>query len=130
MPDQKYLARIQIMKKEKAIEEHDYRYILKWEFNVQSSKELENHQAVVFIRRLRDFHKDVYAPSDEIIWKIKNLWHQIYRGDHEIRDLRKFLWRHVKVSDLNFLDRRKAYECVEGLKAMQNRRDTSHIFNP
>ena len=126
MPDRKFLARIHILKKEKHISEEDYRAILRNDFNgAASSAELSNYQAVLFMRKLRDFRKDVYAPSEEIIWKIKNLWHEIYRGDYEARDLRKFLWNHVKVSDLNFLDRRKAYETVEALKAMQTRRSVA-----
>jgi hypothetical protein len=125
MPDKKFLARIHIMKKEKNIPEEDYRDLLGSKFKTQSSKDLSNDQALLFIRSLRDFHKDIYAPSDEIIWKIKNLWHQIYRGDHEISDLNKFIFRHVKVSDIKFLDRRKAYECVEALKSMMGRRNVA-----
>ena len=122
MPQQKYLARIHIMKKEKAVPEEDYREILCSKFKAQSSKELTDRQALVFIRSLRDFRKDPYSPSDEEIWRIKKMWHEVYRGDHETRDLRKFLFNHVKVSDLNFLDRRKAYEVIEALKAIQRRR--------
>lgn len=129
MPTQKYLARIHIMKKEKAVPEEDYRAILRKLFPTEmkgldtpTSAVLSDRQALVFIRSLRDFRKDPYSPSDEEIWRIKKMWHEIYVGDHETKHLRQFLFNHVKVSDLNFLDRRKAYEVVEALKAMQKRR--------
>jgi hypothetical protein len=122
MPDKKFLAKIHILKKEKKIPEEDYRKLLSSEFGVRSSKDLDNYRALKFIRSLRDFHKDAYSPSAEQIWLLKDLWHQIYRGNHQTSDLNKFIFRHVKVSDIRFLDRRKAYECVEALKAMQSRR--------
>lgn len=122
MPERKYLARIHIMKKEKKISEEDYRGILSSKFKAQSSSELSNYQALLFIRALRDFHKDVYAPSDEQIWLLKYLWHQVYRGDHEESDLSLFLFRHFKISHIKFLDYRIAYQATEAVKAMAKRR--------
>ena len=50
MPSQKYLARIHIMKKEKAVPEDDYRDILYRKFRVATSSALSDSQALVFIR--------------------------------------------------------------------------------
>jgi len=129
MPSRKFLAKIHITQKEKKVPDEDYRDMLKRLFPAQmegletpSSKALTDRQALIFIRSLRDFHKDPYAPSDEQIYLIKDLWHRVYRGNDETKHLRQFLWNHFKVSDVNFLDRRKAYEAVEALKNMQKRR--------
>ena len=122
MPDKKFLAKIHIMKKEKNISEEDYRRVLSSQFEVRSSRDLDNQQALIFIRALRDFRKDAYAPSAEQIWLLKDLWHQIYRGNHEENDLNLFLFRHFKISHVNFLDSRTAYQATEAVKAMAKRR--------
>jgi hypothetical protein len=118
------------MKKEKKIPEEDYRGLLDKIFVTQglspelprSSKHLSNYQALLFIRALRDFHKDVYTPSPEQIWLMEDLWHQIYRGNHEENDLNLFLFRHFKISHKKFLDRHTAYQATEAIKAMAKRR--------
>lgn len=110
------------MAKEKKISEEDYRGILSSKFKAQSSKELNNYQALIFIRALRDFRKDAYAPSDEQIWLLKDLWHQVYRGNHEEGDLNLFLFRHFKISHVRFLDRHTTYQATEGIKEMAKRR--------
>jgi len=126
MPQQKFLARIHIMKKEKAIPEEDYRDILYRKFKVGTSSALSDGQALVFIRNLRDFRKDPYASSDEIRWKVNTMWHE-YHHNHcncgdETGHKRRFLFSKFKVSEVGFLDRRKAYEVVEALKQMKTRR--------
>ena len=65
---------------------------------------------------------DPYAASPQIKRKIEAMWHDIYRGNSETLHLRQFLRNHFKVSDIRFLDKRKAYECVEALKKIQERR--------
>jgi hypothetical protein len=122
MPDKKYLARIHIMKKEKGIPEEDYRRVLSSEFGVRSSKDLDNQKALRLIRRLRDFRKDAYSSSAEQVWLLKDLWHQVYRGNREESDLNLFLFRHFKISHINFLDGHTAYQATEAIKAMAARR--------
>ncbi len=125
MPQQKYLARIHIMKKEKSVPDEDYREILYRKFKVGTSSALTDSQALIFIRLLRDWRKDPYAPSEEMLYKIKTMWHDVYRGNEEAKHLRQFLFNHVRVSDLKFLDRTKAWQVVEALKAMQKHRNTA-----
>jgi hypothetical protein len=117
------------MKKEKGISDQDYRLILlrlfpkeMSSFKKPTSAILTNYQALLFIRALRDFRKDAYTPSAEQIWLLKDFWHQVYRGDHEESDLNLFLFRHFKISHIKFLDRHKAYEATEAVKAMAKRR--------
>jgi hypothetical protein len=125
MPDRKFLSKIHILKKEKNIPDEDYRGLLMSLFKVTSSKDLSNYQAMVFLRKLDGLGNDCYTPSKEQIWKIKNLWHSIYRGNSEDKHLRQFLFNHFKVSDIRFLDKDKAYQAIEALKAMQRRRGVS-----
>lgn len=122
MPSQKYLARIHIMKKEKAVPEDDYRDILYRKFRVATSSALSDSQALVFIRSLRDYHKDPYASSDEMRWKFNQKWDE-YHHDHcncgdKMGHQRRFLFKRFKISDINFSDRRKAYEATEAVKSM------------
>jgi hypothetical protein len=122
MPDRKFLSKIHILKKEKKIPDEDYRGLLMTLFKVTSSKDLSNHQAILFLRKLDSIGNDPYTPSKEQVWKIQNLWHSVYRGNEEIRHLRVFLWKHFKVSDIRFLDKDKAHQAIEALKSMQKRR--------
>lgn len=129
MPTQKYLARIHIMKKEKAILEEDYREILSSKFKAQSSKELTDRQALIFIRNLRDFRKDPYAPTAEEIWLMHKLWHQVNYTPNETIGLRHFLLARFKISDERFLTSDLIHKVIEALKAMQCRRGDSAIRN-
>lgn len=128
LPSQRFLAKIHIMAKEKKVPDEDYREILSSEFGVRSSKDLDDRQALVFIRSLRDFHKDSYASSDEIRWKINQMWNEYHYNHCNCGDTtghkRRFLFSRFKVSEVNFLDRRKAYEAVEALKSMTKKEGT------
>jgi hypothetical protein len=117
------------MKRDKKIQDQDYRLILLKLFPKEmarlekpTSSVLNDGQALLFIRALRDFHKDVYAPSAEAVWLLKDLWHQIYRGNHEESDLNLFLFRHFKISHIKFLDGHTTYMATEAVKAMAARR--------
>lgn len=125
MPAQKFLAKIHIMKKEKAVPEEDYRDILYRKFKVGSSSALTDSQALIFIRLLRDWRRDPYASSDEIRWKVNDLWEKYHHNHCNCGDTighkRRFLFSRFKVSEVDFLDWRKAYEVVEALKKMQER---------
>lgn len=83
---------------------------------------MTDREVVKAIHDLLRKSRDPYAASEEIKYKIKEMWHQIYRGNEETPDLRRFLFRHFRISDVEFLDRRKGYEVVEALKAIQRRR--------
>jgi hypothetical protein len=124
MPDKKFLSKIHILKKEKAIQDEDYRGLLMSLFKVSSSRDLSNYQAVLFMRKLDSIGRDPYTPSKEQIWKIRNLWHLLYVGNNETLHLRQFLFNHFKVSDIRFLDKDKAHQAIEGLKKMQSRRQS------
>lgn len=136
MPIQKLLAKIHIAKKELGLEDDFYRNILYRKFKVSSSKSLSDSQALVLIHHFKekgwqpkskpkkyDGEKgDIYSATPAQKRKIEVLWHNIYRGNDETKHLRQFLFNHFKVSDINFLDKSKAHDVIEALKAMQRRR--------
>jgi phage gp16-like protein len=136
MPVQKLLAKIHIAKKELGIEDSIYRDILCRKFRVASSKSLSNSQALVLIRHFMslgwqpkskpkkydDQKGNLNCASPQIKRKIEAMWHDHYRGKEETRHLRQWLFNHFRVSDINFLNKRAAYDAVEALKAMQGRR--------
>lgn len=136
MPVQKLLAKIHIAKKELGLDEETYREILSSEFGVRSSKFLDNKKALKLIRYFRDKgwtpkskpkkyddqKGDIYSATPAQKRKIEALWHDLYRGNEETKHLRQFLWNHFKVSDIRFLDKDKAYDVIEALKAMHKRR--------
>lgn len=136
MPVQKLLAKIHIAKKELGLDEETYREVLNAECGILSAKFLTNDQALKVIRRFKDSgwipkskpkkyddqKGDIYSATPAQKRKIEVLWHDLYRGNEETRHLRQFLWNHFKVSDIRFLDKDKAHDVIEGLKAMQMRR--------
>jgi len=136
MPVQKLLAKIHIAKKELGLDEETYRAILSEEFRVKSSKELDNGRALKLIRIFRekgwipklkpkkydDQRGDIYSATPAQKRMIEVLWHNIYRGNEETNHLRQFLFNHFKVSDIRFLDKDKAHQAIEALKAMSRKR--------
>ncbi len=139
MPVRKLQIKIKIAQKQLGIEDAVYRDILYRKFRVSSSNSLSDSQALVLIRHFKDLgwvpkskpkkyddqKGDVYSASPGQKRLIEVLWHEVYRGNDETKHLRQFLFNHFKVSDVNFLDRRTAYEAVEALKAMQRRRPSA-----
>jgi len=150
MPVQKLLAKIHIAKKELGLDEGLYREILSSEFGVRSSKDLDNARALKLIRYFREKgwvpkskpkkyddptgpegpmgrrqKGDIYSATPAQKRLVEVLWHNIYRGNEEIRHLRVFLWNHFKVSDIRFLDKDKAHQAIEALKEMAKRRGHS-----
>lgn len=136
MPIQKLLAKIHIAKKELGLDEETYREVLSSEFGVQSSKDLNNEKALKLIRIFKekgwqpkskpkkyDGEKDdIYSATPATKRMIEAMWHDLYRGNDETKHLRQFLFNHFKVSDIRFLDKAKAYDVIEALKAMKGRR--------
>ena len=136
MPVQKLLAKIHIAKKELGLDEETYREVLNSECGVRSAKFLSNEQAFKVIRRFKDSgwlskskakkyddqKGDIYSATPGQKRKIEVMWHDLYRGNEETKHLRQFLFNHFKVSDIRFLDKDKAYDVIEALKAMQRRR--------
>ena len=122
MPQQKLLAKIHIIKKDLALDDDLYRDALEAATGKRSAAEMSDREIVKAIHDLVAKGRDPYTPSPEILWKIKTMWHEVYRGNDETKHLRQFLFNRFKVSDVKFLDRRKAYECVEALKKMKARR--------
>ena len=142
MPVNKLLAKIHIAKKELGLEDGIYRDILWRKFKVTTSKALANSQAMVLIHHFEalgwnpkpgtrnpelktkydDQKGDIYSATPAQKRKIEAMWHDIYRGNDETKHLRQFLWNHFKVSDIRFLNKDKAYDVIEGLKAMKQRR--------
>ena len=136
-PVRKLLAKIHIAKKQLGIDDAVYREILRQEFGVDSSRFLDNRQANKLIERFKSAgwqekntfkkfddlgRRDVYAPSPKALRKIEAMWHDIYRGNSETSHLRQFLFKQFRVSDLRFLERHQAYQCIEALKAMAARK--------
>lgn len=142
MPNRKLQVKIKIAQKQLGIEDAHYRDILYRKFRVHSSKSLSDNQALVLIHHFKalgwvpacakasagkpkkydDQKGDAYSASPAIKRKIEAMWHDFYRGNDETKHLRQWLFNHFKVSDINFLDRRAAYDAVEALKQMQGRR--------
>jgi hypothetical protein len=145
MPVQKLLAKIHIAKKELALDEETYREILSLNFKVQSSKFLNNNQAVKLVNYFKNKgwvpkskpkkydppareasagkpSGDIYSATPAQKRMIEVLWHNLYRGNSEALHLRQFLFNHFKVSDIRFLDKDKAYQAIEALKAMGRKR--------
>jgi len=140
MPVQKLLAKIHIAKKNLGLDEETYREVLNSECGVRSAKFLTNDQALNVIRRFKnsgwvpkskpkkydDQKGDIYSATPAQKRKIEVMWHDIYRGNSETKHLRQFLFNHFKVSDIRFLDKDKAYQAIEALKSIQNRRRSDH----
>lgn len=136
MPVQKLLAKIHIAQKELGLDDSIYRDILYRKFRVGSSKSLSDSQALVLIHHFKGLGwvpktkpkkydgegGDAYSASPGQKRKIEVLWHNIYRGNDETKHLRQFLFNHFKVSDIRFLDKDKAHQAIEALKAMQKKR--------
>jgi phage gp16-like protein len=135
MPVQKLLAKIHIAKRDLGLDEETYREVLNSECGVRSAKFLDNTQAVKLIRyfidkgwvpkskpkKFDDQKGDIYSATPAQKRKIEVLWHDLYRGNSETKHLRQFLFNHFKVSDIRFLDKDKAYQAIEALKAMARR---------
>lgn len=153
MANNKLIAKIHIAKTQLGIEDSIYRDILYRKFRVTSSKSLSDSQALVLIHHFKnlgwvekpskryaegskslrleteqkkysDSPRDLYDASGAIKRKIEAMWHNIYRGNDEIKHLRQWLFSHFKVSDINFLDKRAAYDAIEALKSMTSRLET------
>ncbi len=137
MPIQKLLAKIHIAKKELGLDDDLYREVLFAQCGVRSSRDLDNRRAIKLLRyfeekgwqphsrkpkKYDDQKGDIYSATPKQKRLIEVLWHNIYRGNDETKHLRQFLWNHFKVSDVRFLDKDKAGDVIEALKAMQGRR--------
>ena len=122
MPAKNVFAKAHILAKELNLSRDQYEDILFQNFQTTSMKNLTDRQAVAFIRHLTSLGRDPYTPSPEALWKIKQLWHELYVGNSEQLHLRQFLWNHFKVSDVRFLTKDLAWRVVESLKAIRQRR--------
>ncbi len=137
MPVQKLIAKIKIAQKQLGIEDSIYRGILYRKFRVSSCKSLSDSQALVLIHHFRDLgwqpkskpkkyddlgKRDPYKATPGQLRKIEVMWHNVYRGNSELKHLRQFLFNEVKVNDIKFLDGDQAYKVIEALKAIQTRR--------
>ena len=137
------LAKIHIAKKELGLEDEVYREALNSMFKVQSSKDLNDRQAVILIGHFKDCgwqpkskpkkyddqKGDAYSATPKQKRLIEVLWHSVYRGNSETKHLRQFLFNHFKVSDLRFLEKRTAYDAIEALKSMSKHRQ-SKVTSP
>ncbi len=136
MPNIQLIKKIHVAIRQLGLDDETYRAVLSSEFGVRSSKDLDDRKALRLIRIFKekgwvskcrpkkydDQRGDAYSATPKQKRLIEVLWHNIYRGDSETRHLRQFLWNHFKVSDIRFLDRDKAHDAIEALKAMQTRR--------
>ena len=141
MPVQKLLAKIHIAKKELGLDDETYREALENITGKRSAADLTNDQISKCLRHFKnlgwtphasrltpnakkydDQKGDAYSATPAQKRKIEAMWHEIYRGNSETKHLRQFIFNHFKVSDVNFLDKRTAYDVIEALKQMQKRR--------
>lgn len=129
MPVQKLLAKIHIAKKQLGIEDDEYRDILQNATGKRSSALMDEREIIKAIRALLATYRDPYKPSPEMLWKIEHDWDEYHHyckcGDSKGHQ-RRFLFSRIKISDINLLDRRKAYEFEEALKAMIKREYARH----
>jgi len=140
MPVQKLLAKIHIAKRDLGLDEETYRGALEGQTGKRSAAEMTNDQIAKCLRhfvslgwipkskpkKFDDQKGDIYSATPAQKRKIEVMWHDIYRGNSETKHLRQFLWNHFKVSDIRFLDNDKAYQAIEALKSIQNRRRSDH----
>jgi phage gp16-like protein len=126
MPAKNLLAKIHIRKKELGLDEETYRQALQAVTGKRSAGEMNNIEIIRCLRHFDGKKPDVYAASPEIQWKVKQLWHEIYRGNNELLHLRQWLFNKFRVSDVEFLDKHKAWQAVEALKNMRQRKDQIH----
>lgn len=122
MVRQKLLAKLHCVKKELALDDEVYRAAMQAAVGKNSAALMSEREIVKSIHYLVAKGRDPYTPSPESIWKIKTMWHELYRGDSDTLHLRQFLFHHFKVSDIRFLDRDTAYKAIEALKKMANRK--------
>jgi phage gp16-like protein len=136
MPVQKLLAKIHIAKRDLGLDEETYRGALEGQTGKRSAAEMTNDQIAKCLRhfvslgwspkprpkKFDDQKGDIYSATPAQKRKIEVMWHDLYRGNSETKHLRQFLWNHFKVSDIRFLDKDKAYDVIEALKAMHSRR--------
>ena len=141
MPVQKLLAKIHIAKRDLGLDEETYRGALEGQTGKRSAAEMTNDQIAKCLRHFQklgwtprssqltpnskkydDQKGDIYSATPAQKRKIEVMWHDLYRGNEETKHLRQFLFNHFKVSDIRFLDKDKAYDAIEALKAMARRR--------
>ena len=124
MPNRKFYAKIHCVKRDIGLEDDEYRDILQKTTGKRSSALMDEREIIKAIRALLSSRRDPYKPSPEMFWKIGRDWDEYHHyckcGDSKGHQ-RRFLFSRFKISDINFLDRRKAYEFDEALKAMRNR---------
>jgi hypothetical protein len=154
MAIQKLLAKIHIAKRDLGLNEDVYRDALEGQTGKRSAAEMTNDQIAKCLRhfvslgwspyakasgdklpkpkKYDDQKGDIYSATPGQKRKIEVLWHDLYRGNEETKHLRQFLFNHFKVSDIRFLDKDKAYDVIEALKAMARRRQgtTSPLSPP
>jgi phage gp16-like protein len=149
MPSIKLLAKIHIAKKDLGFDDETYRGLLYDRCGKRSAKELSDRQIVQVIRELvtkgwnpkqrkdtgtrghgdaekkkyEDQKGDIYSATPAQKRMIEAMWHDLYRGNDEVKHLRQFLFCVAKVNDMRFLEVRGAHDVIEALKAMQNRKE-------
>lgn len=146
MPVRQLLAKIHIAKRDLGLDEETYRGALEGQTGKRSAAEMTNDQIAKCLRHFvslgwvpkskpkkyddpagpegplgRRQKGDIYSATPAQKRKIEVMWHDIYRGNSETKHLRQFLFNHFKVSDIRFLDKDKAYQAIEALKAMHSR---------
>ncbi len=135
MPNRSLLAKIHIARKDLCLDEETYRSALEGQTGKRSSAVMTDAEIIRCLRHFEargwapkskpkkydDQKGDLYSASPVMKRKIEVMWHNIYRGNDEKKHLRQWLFGYFKISDVNMLDRRGAYEAVEALKNMTRR---------
>jgi hypothetical protein len=135
------LGKLHIAKKELGFDDETYRGILFERCGKTSAKDLSDRQISSVIRefvskgwtprasrltpdakKFDDQVGDIYSATPAQKRMIEAMWHDVYRGNDEAKHLRQFLWNHFKTSDLRFLEKRKASDVIEAIKAIKTRK--------
>lgn len=126
------MALLHVAKKQLALEEDDYRAILRQEGGCDSSRALDADGFKAVLRRFRELgfmhgsrrpdlgHRAGMASPDQVRF-IRSLWRQYTGGEGDDRSLGKWLQRTVKVSDIRFVTYGTASNAITALLAMVRR---------
>lgn len=128
----KQTALLHVAKKRLALEDADYRAILRQEAGVESSRALDADGFKAVLRRFEglgfvpssrrtDLGWRVGMASPEQVGFIRSLWKQYTKGEGDDRSLGKWLQRTVKVSDIRFVTYGNASKAITALLAMVKR---------
>ncbi|MEW6423159.1 MAG: phage protein GemA/Gp16 family protein [Bacillota bacterium] len=115
------IKKIWITAKQLGMDEVDLRGLVGNLTGANSVQAMTKAQAIRLIDYLLDRQNKDYRPemaSRQQIWKIKQLAAELGWQDHQLKG---FLRKYAGVESLRWLDARRAYNAIEGLKKLKER---------